>query len=561
MMTERGRIYNHHGLSVYYYNEKKRMCWDYFFFAKQELDILLNMKRILMNQFFILCERIHNMDYFEADFIVVGTGIAGMSVALSLAMSGNVIIITKAELEKSNSFHAQGGIAAALSEQDSPELHLQDTLRTGVEHCDPNSATLLVNKAPETIRRLAKWGTHFDRNGTQWALGHEGSHSMSRILHVQGDATGKGITLSLKKQVLKQPNIKVFMHTEVFDLAIENGECVGIYANKVKHGQQFFAARKGVVLATGGAGQLYQYTTNDSVATGDGFAIAYRAGAQLVDMEFIQFHPTALNVEQNPMFLISEAVRGEGAVLVNDQGEAFMSRYHSWGDLAPRDVVSRAIYQQQMAGHAIYLDARKLKHTFATRFPTIYARCLQYGFHPGEELIPVTPAAHFIMGGIKTNIHGETSIPRLFACGEVACTGVHGANRLASNSLLEGAVFAKQVAKKLAQNKAIKLDQPDPLNKKVAVESPANYESWSKTLRQIMWKYAGIVRTAEGLQTGLQMIEQLHPPDDICRNMWITAQLILQSASRRQESRGGHYRLDYPETQQEWVKKHIVIGV
>jgi L-aspartate oxidase len=502
------------------------------------------------------------MRQMVTDFIVVGSGIAGLSTALSLAASGQVMILTKACEQESNSFRAQGGIAAAVGAGDSPELHRQDTLRTGANLCDPTSVDVLVRSGPQTIQLLTRWGTCFDRKGDEWALGREGAHSVSRILHVEGDSTGAGITRSLLQQASLHPQIQLFTHTLVADLLIKDGVCRGVVAVDVNQAPVYYLARKGVVLATGGCGQVYRYTTNDRVSTGDGFAMAYRAGAKLTDMEFIQFHPTALALEQNPMFLVSEAVRGEGAILVNDGGEAFMKRYHEWQSLAPRDVVARAIYCEMQAGHQIYLDATMIKSSFAERFPAIDRQCKKFGIDPGKDWIPVTPAAHFIMGGIKTDLYGQTTIPRLFACGEVACTGVHGANRLASNSLLEGAVFAQRIGDRLA----ILADQT---TEAFAFVSPSlcNHQqmeqTWKEQMRQIMWDYAGIVRSSSGLSAGIlqlkQLSEQIGAEYIECHNMLTTAHIIMKAALWRKESRGGHYRYDFPEMIPAWSQKHQVI--
>lgn len=503
------------------------------------------------------------MTRFVTDYVVVGSGIAGLTTALSLGMSGRVIILTKSREQESNSYRAQGGIAAAIGEDDSPELHRQDTLRTGVELCDPQSVDVLVKMAPKTIRLLSGWGTPFDLEGSHFALGREGSHSVSRILHVNGDSTGEGITASLLKQVETHDQIELMTHTMVADLIVQEGACRGVIALDYDHEPIIYFARKGVVLATGGCGQLYQYTTNGLVTTGDGFAMAHRAGVKLTDMEFVQFHPTALALEQNPMFLVSEAVRGEGAHLVNDLGEAFMERYHSWKDLAPRDVVSRAIYTELQSGRSIFLDARVLGDRFKTRFPKIYRYARQHGIDPENQPIPVKPAAHFIMGGIKTDLYGQTSLPRLFACGEVACTGVHGANRLASNSLLEGAVFAQRVAKKLSTLSDQSFDAISELDIPALCTNKQSQERLKQSIRQIMWDYAGIVRSEHGLRTGLSLLDKVaaETSDDMVevKNMLTTAQIIVKAALMREESRGGHYRRDFPDTRLEWSNKHLVI--
>ncbi|MFC7443301.1 L-aspartate oxidase [Laceyella putida] len=503
------------------------------------------------------------MTRFVTDYVVVGSGIAGLTTALSLGESGRVIVLTKSREQESNSYRAQGGIAAAIGKDDSPELHRQDTLRTGVELCNPQSVAVMVEMAPQTIQLLSGWGTPFDQEGTHFALGREGSHSVSRILHVRGDSTGAGITASLLKQVQAHDQIELMTHTMVADLIVHEGACRGVIALDYDHEPIAYFARKGVVLATGGCGQVYRYTTNDLVTTGDGFAMAYRAGVKLMDMEFVQFHPTALAIEQNPMFLVSEAVRGEGAYLVNDRGEAFMERYHSWKDLAPRDVVSRAIYTEMQAGRSVFLDARALGDRFEKRFPKICRHARNHGIDPETNLIPVTPAAHFIMGGIQTDLHGQTSLPRLFACGEVACTGVHGANRLASNSLLEGAVFAQRVAKKLSSLADQSLAEMPDFSISALCNDKQSQEKLKQSIRQIMWDYAGIVRTAEGLSKGLSLLEnvaeQVEDGMFETKNMLMTAQIIMKAALMREESRGGHYRRDFPETRLEWSNKHLVI--
>ncbi len=495
------------------------------------------------------------------DFLVIGSGIAGLTTALSLSQHGHVIIITKSREEACNSYRAQGGIAAAIGVGDSPKLHLDDTLRTAVGHADPVSADLLVRMGPATISLLAEWGTPFDQEEGQFALAKEGSHSKARILHVTGDATGKGITETLLNQAREHENITLVSHSMVADLLVQDGECLGAVAVDQHQGTTCYIARYGVVLAAGGCGQVFQYTTNDLVSTGDGLAMAYRAGAQLTDMEFIQFHPTALNVAQNPMFLISEAVRGEGAFLVTENGEPFMKRYSDWGDLAPRDVVSRAIYEEMSQGHQVFLDARCLGDRFSERFPTITAACKLAGIDPINDLIPVTPAAHFIMGGVKTDIFGQTTISRLFACGEVAYTGVHGANRLASNSLLEGAVFARRVADKLA---TLPVHTKKPAFSLLTLcEDKQEQEVWKQKIRNIMWEYAGIVRTYSGLIQGLEQLrnleQQISPQAIECQNMLQVAQMIVRAAIWREESRGGHYRSDFPQTMENWARKQFMV--
>lgn len=500
----------------------------------------------------------------ETDFLVIGSGIAGLTTALSLAQHGNVTVITKSSEKACNSYRAQGGIAAAIGKGDSAQLHLEDTLRTGVGHADGDSVEMLVHMGPEIISLLADWGTPFDLNGTEYALAKEGSHSKPRILHVTGDATGKGIIDTLLLKARAHPSISFVSHTMVVDLIVQNGECVGVYAADLDREMTQYFAHYGVILATGGCGQIYQYTTNDLVSTGDGLAMAYRAGAVLTDMEFVQFHPTALHLDQNPMFLISEAVRGEGAVLVTDDGVPFMNKYSNWGDLAPRDIVSRAIFQEMMNARHVFLDARQQKDSFVRRFPTIFATCMEVGIDPRVDLIPVTPAAHFVMGGVKTDRTGRTTIPRLYAIGEVACTGVHGANRLGSNSLLEGAVFARKAAQNvssLPRKTFTSLESADVSF--TLCNNKQKEDQWKQQIQRLMWEYAGITRTKVGMEKGLKELKSisLQLPSFYLesQNMLQVAQVILQSALWREESRGGHFRSDYPETVEYWASRQYIV--
>lgn len=500
------------------------------------------------------------MKTIETDFAVVGSGLAGLMTAWHLAKHGEVLLFTKTRPEAGNSPRAQGGIAAAVGEGDSPELHREDTLRAGAGLCEREPVEVLVREGPAAVAELARLGVPFDRKGDGWALGKEGSHSVSRILHASGDATGAAITHSLLGQVEEHSRIHLLPDTRVKELVTEGDECFGLRGFIGK--KPILCQARAVVMATGGCGQVYQYTTNDPVVTGDGLAMAHRAGAVLSDMEFLQFHPTALAVEQNPMFLISEAVRGEGAVLINDRGEAFMGRYHEWKDLAPRDVVSRAMDREMREGERVYLDARSLGETFADRFPRIHTGCRQYGIDPAQEPIPVTPAAHFLMGGIRTDSHGRTSLHRLFAVGEVACTGVHGANRLASNSLLEGTVFARRVADAAKSLPPLTEVPRIKLRPRLFINEQKG-SSCTDRVRRIMWEHAGILRDEKGLIKGLDHLAALLrdvPPGDLdCHNMITVSQIILKSALLREESRGGHYRRDFPETREEWADKRIQI--
>ena len=381
------------------------------------------------------------MRQVTTDYIVVGSGISGLMTALFLSETGEVKVLTKACEDESNSYRAEGGIAAAVGVADSPNLHWQDTLRAGVDLCDEDTVRLMVKMAPDTIRLLADWGTPFDKKGNTYLLAKEGAHSASRILRVHGDSTGAGITSTLLRQAKRRKSIHMQTHTMVAYLLVENETCRGVIALDTGREPTCYLARKGVVLATGGCGQVFKYTTNDLVTTGDGFAMAHRANVQLTDMEFIQFHPTALAVNQNPMFLISEAVRGEGAVLVTESGDRFMERYHELKDLAPRDVVSRAIYTETQKEPSVF-GCRTFEREICPPVSCHLQEMPQSRDYPERE-VSDSPSvvAHFIMGGIKTDSYGRTSLPRLFACGKWLAR-VHGANRLASNSLLEGTVFA-----------------------------------------------------------------------------------------------------------------------
>ncbi|MGE5598809.1 MAG: L-aspartate oxidase, partial [Bacteroidota bacterium] len=396
------------------------------------------------------------MDIVERDFVVIGSGLAGLYTALKLAKLGRVSLVTKAGLEESNTFFAQGGIAAAIDPADSPELHFQDTLAAGAGLCRAEAVEVLVNEGPDQVRELIALGVPFDRGSHGVALTREAAHSRRRILHALGDATGRAISRVLAERVRENPAVEIWEHTLVTALLLAKGRCAGAEAVAGDGRRRLFVGGA-TVLCTGGTGQLYTVTTNPRVATGDGIALAYQAGAQVVDMEFMQFHPTALSLPGAPHFLISETVRGEGGVLRNERGVRFMPAYHELADLAPRDVVSRAIARELAGSGAdhVYLDLSALTpERIKTRFPNICETCRQYGLDITKDPIPVAPAAHYMMGGVATDLWGRSTLPGLFACGEVACTGVHGANRLASNSLLEDLVFANRIAVLLGRERA-----------------------------------------------------------------------------------------------------------
>lgn len=385
----------------------------------------------------------------ETDFLVVGSGVAGLRAAIELGRAGRVLMLTKGQPLESNSMYAQGGVAVALSEEDDVAIHLADTLKAGHGLCRREAVRVLVEEGPERIQELISWGAKFDKIGKRFAFTREAAHSRSRILRARGDATGNEMVRALMAYVSRQPRIQRLDRRFTADLVVQNGRCCGAVVLNELTGERTVLAAGAVVLSTGGAGQVYARTTNPGNATGDGMAMALRAGAMLTDMEFVQFHPTSLYLPSSPPFLLSEAIRGEGGQLRNIKGELFMHRYHPDGALAPRDVVSRAIWSEMAATRSrhVYLDVTHLGPAFVKRrFPTIYATCLRYDIDMTEEWIPVSPSAHYMMGGVWTDVNGATTLPGLYAAGEVACSGVHGANRLASNSLLEGLVFGMRAA-------------------------------------------------------------------------------------------------------------------
>lgn len=493
-------------------------------------------------------------------FLVVGSGIAGLHTAWRASADGEVMVLTKRSLFDSATAYAQGGIAAALGAGDSPELHRQDTLAAGAALCDAKAVEVLVEEGPARVRELATAGAHFDLEpGGNFKLGREAAHSRRRIVHAHGDQTGAEVARTLIKRVKESENIEVLEKARILELIVENGVAYGVRATVAGKPVEIIA--DATVLATGGCGQVYRYTTNPQVATGDGYAIAHRAGATLADMEFVQFHPTALDTPENPLQLISEAVRGEGAVLLNEEGERFMLKRHRLAELAPRDVVAREIFREKAGGKRVFLDARMLGLTFENRFPGILAICRARGVDPANDLIPITPAAHYMMGGIVTDLRGRASLNRLYACGEVARTGVHGANRLASNSLLEGLVFAERVARDMIQVKKL----PAPPRKKnwevPVLRDRGAAQVAADTIRQVMWDYCGIDRSAKGLRLGLAKLAEIESRLPVGAteemNMVQTAHLIADAALLRKESRGGHYRSDFPRAKRKWSGKHI----
>lgn len=514
------------------------------------------------------------MSSTDYDYIIIGSGIAGLNTALLAREHGSVLIITKGAVDDCNTRYAQGGIAAAAGPCDSPALHLQDTLAAGAGLCDPEAVAVLAREGPQRVANLIQWGVPFDTSEGAVVLGREGAHSMLRILHAGGDATGQHIELTLSGLVAES-NITVLEFTLATRLGLENGRVRVVETLDSGTGQRQEFTANFVVVATGGAGQIYRYTTNPEVATGDGVALAYLAGARVMDMEFYQFHPTALWLEGAPTFLLSEAMRGEGAVLRDCHGAAFMAGYHPLADLAPRDVVSRAIASEmsKAEGGRVFLDISHLPAGgVQSRFPTIYRFCLDYGLDITQEPVPVAPAAHYMMGGVQIDTWGRTNIPGLYACGEAACSAVHGANRLASNSLLDTLVFAQRL---VASSRGL---APEPESgagetniytaisprPQVCATMPA---PGREALQDLMWRNAGINRRGTRLLLTARILNfwERAMPEPACRedyelrNMTLLGRLMVEAALLRKESRGSHFREDFPDTAPDW-QTHVVLG-
>lgn len=504
------------------------------------------------------------------DFLVVGGGIAGLRAAVGLAEAGSVLVVTKESLAESNTAYAQGGIAVAMGGDEDVALHLADTIAAGDGLVNAQAAAMLVEQGPKRVEELLEWGTGFDREqgGTEQGelmRTREGAHSLPRILHAHGDATGREIAVSLLRHVRGLAQVELMEWATSVDLIVDAGRVVGATLLDADGGLHEVCARA-VLLASGGAGQVYSDTTNPAVATGDGIAMAYRAGAELMDMEFYQFHPTAFAMEGAPRFLMSEALRGEGAWLVNARGERFMARYHPGLELAPRDVVARAITREAMDG-PVYLDMRAVGSTMdlKERFPGISAFLARYGLELARDLIPVRPAAHYLMGGIRTDVHGRTSVPGLFAAGEAACTGVHGANRLASNSLLEGLVFGALAAEAMVEEKLQVAGCRLSENAGGAEGDGGDVEAWIAELQALMWRDAGLLRDAAGLRRARAALAAMVETMPLglsrraleARNLHAVAEVMVQAALGREESRGAHCRIDFPE--RDAVARHSVV--
>ncbi|MEJ2009057.1 MAG: L-aspartate oxidase [Acidobacteriota bacterium] len=498
----------------------------------------------------------------HVDFLILGAGIAGLRAGIELADAGRVLVLTKGEIYESSTEYAQGGIAAALAEDDEVSLHFQDTLQAGDGLCREEAVRVLVEQGPREIKKLIDWGMHFDREGTKLAFTREGAHSRSRVLHAHGDSTGAQILRALIVKVKTLPSIEIRPLTFVSGLLTDGMRVAGVSYIDVNTSRPRTIEARAVVLATGGMGQVYKETTNPDVACGDGAAIAYRANALLSDLEFIQFHPTALYAKGAPRFLLSEALRGEGAILRNIDLKRFMPHYNEAGELAPRDIVSRSIVMEmrKTGSEFVYLDLTGLKAEHVkNRFPRIYSTCMQYNLDITSDLLPVRPAAHYAMGGVATDLDGRTSLEGLYAAGEVAATGVHGANRLASNSLLEGLVYGARAGASIRRHSCHHDPKTVPASAKSQGSShpsaaSVDTEHIVKELREVLWEKVGIIRDQHGLADAVRQLGQIsvHEPCPLDRrcheahNMLTVARLIAASALARKESRGAHYRTDMP---------------
>jgi L-aspartate oxidase len=499
-------------------------------------------------------------EVIRTDFLVLGSGIAGLRAALGLTARGEVVVVTKDQPTESNTGYAQGGVAVAIGADDSAELHLDDTLAAGAGIVSRAAAKVLVEEGPERIRELASWGVRFDREGGRLHFTREGAHSRNRVLHALGDATGWEMVRGLLEKTRRTSHVRVQAFSCSSDLVVQQGRVVGCRF-LAEDGRETAILARATLLATGGAGQVFLETTNPAVATGDGVAMALRAGAALLDMEFVQFHPTALSLPGAPRFLISEAARGEGAYLLNSRGERFTP------ELGPRDQVARAIVREVRAGRGpVCLDLRHLDAEHVrTRFPRIYATCLRYGIDITREPVPVTPAAHYVMGGVATDLKGRSTIPGLYAAGEAAGTGVHGANRLASNSLLEGLVFGARAAEAMASD-CDTLPAPQPLADAEGERRAA--AGTREELQRRTWSGLGLERDAGGLRSLLSWLaaQREHvagaPADRAAaeeHNLVDVAQAMARSALFREESRGGHFRSDFPQADDVRFRGHTLL--
>jgi len=523
---------------------------------------------------------------YRADYAVVGSGIAGLRAAIELSAAGSVLVLAKSNLSDSATAWAQGGIAVALSDEDEIGLHAQDTVNAGDGLCRLEAVAVLVEEGPKYIAQLIEWGTQFDRAGTKLAFTREAAHSRSRILHARGDSTGREISRALLARAHTIPHLHLRAHAFTTELIVERGRVAGLRFIDETDGSEHELRAGAVLLATGGLGQVYRETTNPEVATGDGMAIAYEAGAVLSDMEFVQFHPTALAVKGAPRFLLSEALCGEGGVLRNIGLERFMKHYHEAQELAPRDIVARAIVSEMHRTQSthVFLDMTKMSEEFLKkRFPRIYETCASFGLDLATDVAPVCPAAHFMMGGVKTDLWGRTSLAGLYAAGETAATGVHGANRLASNSLLEGLVFGARAGQAMIKDAPVGRRSgaalpgspaPSPGNSSAAPKDPPRAASKPSAvgatlmkIRDVMWREVGMLRSGKELADAIKQLQSLELPKpqkpareaQELRNLHTLALLIARSGLAREESRGSHYRSDFPYRNDENFGKHSAV--
>lgn len=517
-----------------------------------------------------------NMETEFCDVVILGSGIAGIYTALEMNQKHKVIVLTKDTIEISNSVLAQGGIAVSLDKGDSPQLHFEDTIYAGAGLCNEEAVWTLVKEAAKNIEKILEYGVEFNTvSPGKLSFSREAAHSKNRIIHA-GDTTGKELLDKLISAVKTRENVIIKERSFAIDLITEDDEVKGVIAYKQDTGKYKVILTHAVICATGGFGQIYNNTTNPEVATGDGAGLAYRAGAQLMDLEFVQFHPTVLYHKNNKSFLISEAVRGEGAVLRNINNIRFMSRYHEMGELAPRDVVSRSIFEEmkKTGSEFVYVDiTEKTKDFIVNRFPNIYKTCLNYGIDITKDYIPVAPAEHYSMGGIKTDIYGRTNIQGLYACGEAACNGIHGANRLASNSLLEGLVFASRISQEMDDFIGAKGDRKLEFQAKYSTDrivKDMDTKKIRRELKETMTKHVGIIRDRAGLEIAAEIVggfydmmknmKNVSPSDWELQNMIRLSMFVIDSALKREESRGAHFRSDFNKTDDTLWKKNIIVS-
>ncbi len=509
------------------------------------------------------------MQVVEFDTVIIGSGLAGLSAAYHSAKFGSVAIVTKSHLDTSNSYYAQGGIAAAISDDDSPELHKHDTRVAGRRLCDTDAVDVLVNEGKQRVLELIEMGMEFDKKDGELVMGLEGGHGKRRILHAGGDATGKELTCFMLKKVKEQSNIKAFEYVAAIKL-LHNNNCIwGLQAYNFAAGKNIVFKTKAIILATGGLSRVFARTTNPHTATGDGVAMAYEAGARVADLEFIQFHPSALYIPGKDAYLISEAVRGEGAWLLNEKSERFMKDIHPLAELAPRDVVAYSIFRQIQKSEKkyIYLSLKHLDSDFIKkRFKNIYLKLKEFGLNLTEDLLPISPAAHYMVGGVRTSLDAETNISGLFVCGEVASTGVMGANRLASNSLLECLVFGKRASEKAAKlpKQSYQNKMPEPII--IKKENEELFLKFQNEIAALMTENLGIVRNKKSLKIALKRFTEIAEQFNDNKNEYNLlkiknsaniCKLIAQSALIREESRGGHIREDFQKENPDF-KVHII---